>query len=146
MDLGAFQEILRKKAVDVGCVLEMDLFPEDGITTKPGKKSKLKRFVIVGKTKDGSLLASLIVNSEINNGLFCIIGPYQHLLRAKENSCVDHDSYVDGYTLFEFNADRVISSGKFLGRISAEDLEECRKHVCDSPKTKPYQKKKFNLE
>jgi hypothetical protein len=146
MDLDVFPEILRRRAVEVGQVLEMEMFPEDKITPKPGKESKLKRFVVVGKTHDGVVLAALVINSRINEKLFMRIGPYQHLLKAAENDFLTHDSYVNCFTLLEFEAKRVLPAARYLGEFHDKDLKDCIDLACSSPNIKPYLKKKFNFE
>ena len=52
-------EKLRKHAIGIGQVLKMEMFPEDRVKPKQGKDSKPKRFVIIGQTDDGGVLAAL---------------------------------------------------------------------------------------
>lgn len=145
MELGSFPAELRKLAVEVGQVLKMDMFPEDMINPKPGKESKSKRFVVIGRTGDGGVLAALLVNTRINERMFARIAPYQHLVRAADNDYLDHDSYVDCYMVREFDSERVLESAEYLGHIKENDLTECLDHVRHSPAIKPYVLKKFNL-
>ena len=77
--------------------------------------------------------------------MFSQIAPYQHLVKAADNDYLDHDSYVDCYTVKEFNSERVLESAEYLGHIKDEDLAECLEHVRQSPAIKPYLLKKFNL-
>lgn len=146
MELGSFPAELRKFAVEIGQVLKMEMFTEDRVKPKPGKESKPKRFVIIGRTDDGGVLAALLVNTRINERMFARIAPYQHLVRADDNDYLDHDSYVDCYTVREFNSDRVLENAEYLGHIKEEDLAECLEHVRQSPAIKPYVLKKFKLE
>lgn len=145
MELDSFPDELRKLAVGIGQVLKMDMFPEDRVKPKPGKGSKPKRFVIIGKTDDGGILAALLVNTRINERMFARIAPYQHLVKAADNDYLDHDSYVDCYTVREFCSERILESAEYLGRIKEEDLAECLEHVRQSPAIKPYILKKFNI-
>lgn len=145
MELDVFPAELRRRAIEVGQVLKMELFLEDRIRPKNGKNSKLKRFVIIGKTEDGNVLAALLVNTRINDNLFTVIAPYQHLVKAADNDYLDHDSYIDCYTIREFNAPRVLEKAEFLGTVKSDDLEECLEHVRKSPAIKPYILKKFHL-
>lgn len=75
MELGAFPDELRKQAIEIGKVLKMEMFPEDRVKPKPGKESKPKRFVIIGRTDDGGVLAALLVNTRINERMFARIAP-----------------------------------------------------------------------
>ena len=145
MELDSFPAELRKQAIEIGQVLKMEMFPEDSVKPKPGKESKPKRFVIIGRTDDSGGLAALLVNTRINEKMFSQIAPYQHLVKAADNDYLDHDSYVDCYTVKEFNSERVLESAEYLGHIKDEDLAECLEHVRQSPAIKPYLLKKFNL-
>ena len=75
MELDSFPEELKRRALDVGQVLRMEMFPEDNVQPKKGKPSKEKRFVIIGKDGD-TVVAALLINSNINEKLFMQIGPY----------------------------------------------------------------------
>ena len=146
MELGTFPEKLRKHAIGIGQVLKMEMFPEDRVKPTQGKDSKPKRFVIIGQTDDGGVLAALLVNTRINERMFAQIVPYQHLVKVADNDYLDHDSYVDCYTVREFSSERVLESAEYLGHIKEEDLKECLDHVRQSPAIKPYVLKKFKLE
>ena len=125
MELESFPEELRRRALEVGQVLRMEMFPEDSVRPKKGKSSKEKRFVIIGKNGD-EVVAALLINSEINEGLFLRIGPYQHLISSERYDFLNHDSYVDGYLIREFDANRVLDSAVFF-RFSCPG-RCCRKH------------------
>lgn len=144
MELESFPEELRRRALEVGQVLRMEMFPEDSVRPKKGK-SKEKRFVIIGKYDD-TIVAALLINSNINEKLFTQIGPYQHEIKCSQYSFLDHDSYVDGYLIREFNAKRVLESADYLGSLLPEDVLESIQRAVDSPKIKPYLIKKYKLK
>lgn len=144
MELESFPEELRRRALEVGQVLRMEMFPEDSVRPKKGK-SKEKRFVIIGKYDD-TIVAALLINSNINEKLFTQIGPYQHEIKCSQYSFLDHDSYVDGYLIREFNAKRVLESADYLGSLLPEDVDESIRRAVDSPKIKPYLIKKYKLK
>jgi hypothetical protein len=143
MELDAFPEELRRRVLEVGQVLRMEMFPEDKVQPKKGI-SKEKRFVIIGKDGD-RVVAALLINSEINQNLFMQIGPYQHLIRSKRYDFLDHDSYVDGYLIREFDADRVMQSATYLGSLDLNDVKESIQRAVASPKLKPYIIKRYKL-
>ena len=145
MELEMFPEELRKQAVEIGQVLKMDMYPSDRIVTKRGSDHKEKRFVIIGKEED-KLIAALLINSHINPNLFNRIGPYQHELSKDRYDFLDHTSYIDGYSIREFDVQRVLCYAKYLGSIEPDDLQEAINHVCDSPDVKPYILKKYHLK
>lgn len=144
MELDTFPEELRRRALEVGQVLRMEMFPEDSVRPKKGKSSKEKRFVIIGKDGD-KVVAALLINSKINDNLFMKIGPYQHLISCEQYNFLDHDSYVDGYLIREFDAKRVIASADYLGSLAPEDVAESIQRALSSPQLKPYLVKRFNL-
>ena len=144
MELESFPEELRRRALEVGQVLRMEMFPEDSVWPKKGKSSKEKRFVIIGKNDD-KVVAALLINSQINENLFMKIGPYQHLISCERYDFLDHDSYVDGYLIREFDAKRVIASADFLGSLAPEDVAESIQRAVSSPQLKPYIVKRYNL-
>lgn len=139
-----FPDELRKQAVEIGQVLKMDMYPSDRVTPKKGANHKEKRFVIIGKNED-KLIAALLINSQINDNLFMKIGPYQHEVSEEKYDFLNHTSYIDGYTIREFDTARVLKSAKYLGTIDEEDLKEAISHACDSPDVKPYILKKYGL-
>ena len=145
MELESFPEELRRRALEVGQVLRMEMFPEDSVRPKKGKSSKEKRFVIIGKNGD-EVVAALLINSEINEGLFLRIGPYQHLISSERYDFLNHDSYVDGYLIREFDANRVLDSAVFLGSLAPEDVAESIQRAISSPQLKPYLIKRYNLK
>lgn len=144
MELDVFPEELRKQAVGIGQVLKMDMYPSDRVMPKKGADHKEKRFVIIGKKGD-KLVAALLINSQINPNLFFRIGPYQHEISADKYDFLDHTSYIDGYSIREFDAQRVMKSAKYLGAIESDDLVEVVGLVCSSPDVKPYLLKKYGL-
>jgi len=145
MELESFPEELRRRALEVGQVLRMEMFPEDSVRPKKGKLSKEKRFVIIGKNDD-KVVAALLINSEINENLYMKIGPYQHLILSDRYDFLDHDSYVDGYLIREFDANRVIASADYLGSLTSEDVAESIQRAVASPQLKPYLIKRYKLK
>lgn len=144
MELDVFPDNLKTQACELGQVLKMKMFPEDGITPKRGI-FKEKRFVVIGKSDETLSLAALIVNSDINDNLFMRIGPYQHKIFVQEYDFLDHDSYIDGYTLHEFSIERVIQEATYLGRISDNDLQESIDRLLESKNIKKYLQERYNL-
>ena len=144
MELDVFPDSLREQAVAIGSVLKMEMSEDDKVHPRPGRNTKIKRFVIIGKSQD-RLVASLLINSKINQNLFERIGPYQHQIYREDYEFLEHDSFIDGFLIREFSISRVRESATFLGRIKDEDLAECIQHACKSPVAKKYLLKKYGL-
>lgn len=144
MDLSPFPEELKSSAIKRGAVLKMEMSREDGITPKHGNE-KLKRFVILSVDADKLVAASLIINSRINDNLFFKIGPYQHQVHSSDYDFLDHDSFVDGYTLHEFRTERILSEATYLGCLEENDVQESIDHLIDSGNVKPIVLKKYGL-
>lgn len=96
--------------------------------------------------EEDKLIAALLINSHINPNLFNRIGPYQHEISKDRYDFLDHTSYIDGYSIREFDVQRVLCYAKYLGSIEPDDLQEAINHVCDSPDVKPYILKKYHLK
>ncbi len=145
MELEVFPKEMRRRVLEIGQVLRMEMFPEDKVSPKHGKLSKEKRFVIIGK-HGNSVVAALLINSQINEKRFMEIGPYQHQISSRKYSFLHHDSYVDGYMIREFNSERVLTSADYLGFLDEEDVQESIAHVVTSPGVKPYLLKRYGLK
>ena len=145
LELDVLPEAIRKQAVEIGQVLRMDMYPSDRVTPKKNADHKEKRFVIIGRYEN-RLVAALLINSNINKNLYLKIGPYQHLIKAEDYDFLDHDSFIDGFSLREFDESRVLKSAKYLGCINSDDLKEAIRHVCESPDVKPFMIKKYGLD
>lgn len=80
---------LKNIAIARGNVFKITLFPEDGIKPKhEGDTSRDKYFVILGKAsvEDKLLVASVLINTEINSNKFMAIGYYQYALLRRNIS------------------------------------------------------------
>lgn len=144
MDLSSFPEELKSSAIKRGAVLKMEMSREDGITPKHGNE-KLKRFVILSVDADKLVAASLIIISNINDNLFFKIGPYQHQIFVSDYDFLDHNSYINGYTLHEFKTERILSEATYLGCLEENDVQESVDHLIDSGNVKPVVLKRYGL-
>lgn len=145
MELSSFPEVLKRGALKRGAVFRMNMSEEDGITPKHGD-DKQKRFVVIATDEGRLAAASLIINSEINRNLFNVIAPYQHEIYRSDYDFLDHDSYIDGFTLHEFSASRILSEADFIGVIDETDIQESVNHLVDTGKVKPVILKRYNLQ
>lgn len=138
---------LRAHAIDVGSVFKMRIYPEDGVKPKnEGETYRDKRLVIVGKTQDAVLVGSLLINSEINDNMFTKIAPYQHCIYPDQYDFLnDKERYIDCYKIFEFDFDRILDTGEYVGQINPDDIAEAIKCAKGSPVNSTYTLKKFKL-
>ena len=84
-----FRQEYASRNLEIGSVLK--LYVKD---TKPPKE---KRFIVVGKTIEGLCLATVYINSEVNDNInFTPELKALHLFfQASGRDYLDHDSYVD---------------------------------------------------
>lgn len=143
--MGIVPEAWKRQSLEVGQVLRMEMDEGDGITPKPGKTSKLKRFVIIGSFQD-AVVAALVINSDINEHFLEKKGPFQHHIFKKDYSFLDRDSYVDGFLLREFSVARVLNTAQYLGRLVDQDVVDSIQRALDSPMLKPYLIGKYKLK
>jgi len=147
MELGELSEGLKLAAINVGSVFVMTFFPEDGITPKnDGDISRDKIFVVIGKSDEGLLVASLLINSEVNQHLSEIIGDYQHEIKASEYDFLEHDSFINGYEVREISVERILEQARFLGILNEEDINMAIWKATSSPVIKEYIIKTYHLE
>lgn len=149
MKLGEFfpDDITPKPPEELQIGMVLRLFVKD--TNPP----KIKRFIIVGMSNDGVSLASVYINSEINEFVnYSIELKSQHLffeLKTREGY-LDHDSYVDCANLVMRDYEEMLNSVKkrpeaCLGSVSANDLNLISRKIIESPSIKGKYKKKFGF-
>lgn len=146
MELGEIAA-LKRYSIDVGSVFKMTLYPQDGVTPKnEGESSRNKYFVIIGKTTDGIVVGSLLINTNINDNLKDVIGPYQHCIHPDQYDFLNgKDRYIDCYRIKELTFERLLKGGIYIGQIETDDIAEVTKLVKASPVNNRHTLKKFSL-
>lgn len=146
MELGDISA-LKAHSINVGSVFKMTLYPEDGVKPKnEGETSREKRFVVIGKTDDSVVVGSLLINSEINDKLFMLIGPYQHCIYPDQYEFLNgKERFIDCYKIKEINFDRILQDGEYIGQIDPIDIQEAIRLTKDSPANNNRILKKINL-
>lgn len=138
---------LKALSVDVGSVFKMTLSPKDGIKPKKdGDISRDKYFVIIGKAQDSVIIGSLLINSEINDRLFTLIGPYQHCIYPDQYEFLNgKERYIDCYKIKEFEYIRILQDAEYIGHIDSNDIYEAINLSKSSPANNNQTLKKFDL-
>lgn len=138
---------LKTLSVNIGSVFKMTLTPKDGIKPKnEGDVSRDKYFVIIGKTQDSVIIGSLLINSEINNKLFTLIGPYQHCIYPDQYEFLNgKERYIDCYKIKEFEYSRILQDAEYIGCIDSSDIDEAIILSKSSPANNNQTLQKFNL-
>ncbi len=146
MALGDYAE-LKALSIEVGSVFKMTLYPSDKVRPKhQGDVSRDKYFVIIGKTSDSLLVASLLINTDINGRLFNIIGPYQHCIYPSDYEFLeDKCRYVDAYAIKELSVERILQKAEYIGKLSPDDVDACVELVKASPVNSSSVLNKFNI-
>lgn len=133
-----------KRKVSVGTVLKLNV-----LDTNPPKE---KRFVVVGSTDDGLILATVYVNSKINPVInYSTELQALHIPVSKQGrDFLNHDSFIDCSKLIERERNEIENAVKnrphaVIGTISEEDQEIIRKTLISSPTIKGKKKKKFGF-
>lgn len=140
---------LKDMTVARGGVFRMTLYPADGITPKhKGETSRDKYFIVLGKAHADSklLVASVLINSEINSNKFSLIAQYQYALFADKYPFLKgKDRYVNGADIFEFDAGRISKEAEYITMIEEEDVKEIVRIVNKAPTVKRYMLKRYGL-
>lgn len=146
MELGEISA-LKSLSVEVGSIFRMTLRPEDGVTPKnTGDTSRTKYFAVIGIEANRVMVASLLVNSRINDRLFNIIAPYQHRILPEDYPFMTKDeSFFDCYRIKEIPMERILSDGEYIGLVTAEDLEAITALTSKSPANARIILEKYNL-
>lgn len=131
-------------SIDIGCVLK--LFVND--TNPP----KIKRFVIIGKNKENLSLASVYINSTINQNVnWSTEQKALHLeFECNGRSYLDHKSYIDCSKLYFKDLNEIEEAVEkrndaIIGYVSEEDLELIISTVSRATTIKGKYKKKYGI-
>lgn len=113
---------------------------------------KIKRFIIVGKSNERIMFATVYINTEINPHLF----PTPELralhlsLQVNNRPYLEHDSFADCSQIFEKSVDEIKAAYEadmqsHLGDLSTEDLKEVKKIIKETRTISLRKKKEFGL-
>jgi len=149
MSLGDFfpekdrKEFAARK-VSVGTVLKLKVFD-----TNPPKE---KRFIVVGTTVDGLVLATVYLNTKINPVInYSAELQTLHIpLEEQGRDFLDHDSYVDCSRLVpreKREIEKAIQNRPdvVIGELSTADFQLIRKTIISAHTIKGKHKKKFGF-
>ena len=138
---------LKAYSINVGSVFKMKLYPEDGVKPKnEGETSRDKRLIVIGKTDDSVVVGYLLINSEINDKLLMLIGPYQHCIHPDQYDFLNgKDRYIDCYRIKELTFERLLKDGTYIGQVETDDIAEAMRLAKASPVNNNYTLKKFSL-
>ena len=149
MSLGDFfpekdrREFAARK-VSVGTVLKLKVFD-----TNPPKE---KRFIVIGTTLDGLVLATIYINTTINPVInFSSELQALHIpLEKQGRKFLDHDSYVDCSKIVPRERSEIETAIQnrpdvVIGTLSTVDLQLIRKTIISAPTIKGKHKKKFGF-
>lgn len=113
---------------------------------------KEKRLILVGRSYDRLLFATIFINSEINPNVFFTqdIKDLNLELKTSGRPYLDHDSYADCSNIKKRNADWLLKAisndpSRVIGEVSAEDLERIRMKIKSARTITPALKKTFGL-
>lgn len=138
------EESSERKLAEVGTVIRM--------VVKFKNIEKPKRLIILGKNKDGHILATVVINSDINHNVHrtAIAKHMQYELPKEGREYLEKTSTVDCtklYTIPLKTAQKTILEKKdwHLGTVSKEDLEEIILRVKSSFDITKEELKEFGL-
>lgn len=139
-----FKEIYSQANITIGSVLRTHV-----TDTNP---PKLKRFIIVGFCPQGVSVATLYINSDINNNVFPTeeLKSLHYFLAKNNREILDYDSHVDCSSLKEKNYqwlhEIIIQEPRcVLGTIEQSELKEIRGILRASKTISLRDKKKYGL-
>ena len=97
----SFKEEFALRNLLIGSVLKLHV--------KETNPPKEKRFIVVGKSIDGLCLATVYINSGINQNINCTpeLQSLHQFFDVQGREYLDHDSYVDCSTIYIRNHDEI---------------------------------------
>jgi hypothetical protein len=132
------------RAIEVGNVLRLKV--------KETKPPKIKRFVIVGVSLDGIMLASVFINSEMNLNInWCQeLQLLQIPLGQNGREYLENDSFVDCSKIYPMEVKDIEDVIKkdprvVLGKLQNEDIELILDTIRNAATIKGKIKKKYGL-
>ena len=145
--LGDFSKNFKALLLKRGSVFQMELFPKDGVVPKKeGDKSRNKYFVVLGVDGEKISVCSTLINTDINRKMFNWIAPYQLKINAADYEFLNgEDRYVDCFTFFEIDYERILESAEYKGAINEEHMVEIVKLLKTAPKVKANKLIKYGL-
>jgi len=131
----------------MGKVLRMALTEDDGIVLKNSAVQRTKYFVVVGHDQDNGLIASLLVNSNVNENVINtkMLLDCQFPLRKNDYGFLHYDSYLDCSELFELNKIKILQNGMEIGELTSRDRMLVVEHLRDSEVISAKLKKRYKI-
>lgn len=139
-----YREEYAERNIEIGSVIK--LFVKD---TDPPKE---KRFIIVGFSEDRLILATVFINTEINENVnWCQELKLQNLLfEIDGRDYLEHPSYIDCSKLVPRKYSEIaravtVKPEAILGKVSPEDWQLIKDTIINSTTIKGKYKKKFGF-
>lgn len=118
--------------------------------TTPPKK---KRFIIIGIDRDKVKIGTVYINTDLNTNVFRndYLKSLQIKIRAKDNTFIEHDSYVDCSEIYEkeyIDLYEYISHNpnEVLGSADEKDMINILTAIKTSRTIEPKNKKRYGLK
>lgn len=134
-----------KQSVNVGDVYLVELDRSNGITPKDGDETRWKFFVVLGFDDEGNAYGGVIINSRINQQMEQVVKDYHMPINSSKYAFLKYDSFVDCLQIKTAPLAK-LSSGRYKGKIDAEDTELIKGTLKNSPREKAARLRKFGIK
>lgn len=134
-----------KQSVNVGDVYLVELDRSNGITPKDGDETRWKFFVVLGFDDEGNAYGGVIINSRINQQMEQVVKDYHMPISSSKYAFLKYDSFVDCLQIKTAPLAK-LSSGRYKGKIDAEDTELIKGTLKNSPREKAARLRKFGIK
>lgn len=141
---GNVLESMVQLTVKVGDVFLLQMDAEDGVTPKAGDSSRFKFFVVLGLDREGNAYGGVIINSRINQQMDQTVKDYHMPIKCEKYPFLKYDSFVDCLLLKTAPLAK-FTEGKYVGRMTPDDLTLAIGTLKESPREKRIRLLKFGI-
>jgi len=130
-------------SLEVGKILKMRFYTDDGIVIDKAYESRLKYFVVIGQIINHGIVGAFLINSNINPKALI---DYQFPLFVKDYpDILKYNSYLDCSDIFELDKVKIIKSGLEIGKLTEKDLQLVIETIVTSEVLSLKDKKKYGF-
>ena len=112
---------VKEEHLSKGHIIYVPLSENEGLVVKDGYDERKKFIAIIGVTSDGTIIGSLLINTDPNE-FTPQLGACQYPLKEKDYPTIlDYDSWLDCSQIFRLSKKKLLLRGKHCGKVIDSD-------------------------
>ena len=128
-----------------GHILFVPLSEEEGLVVKGGYPDQNKFITIVGIATDGSIIGSLLINTDPNETTPELRACQYQLRRSDYPMILDYNSWLDCSQLFRIPINKILAKGKYCGKITNNDWGYIERFLVSTDVLSNAEKREFGI-